>query len=58
MWGLASQVRVGEQCRVNWGVSSGFFFMGFLLRRMSREMSGTKFDIIDGFRQREVRGRF
>lgn len=32
--------------------------MGFLLRRISREISGTKFDIIDGFRQGEVRGRF
>lgn len=33
-------------------------FVGFLLRRKSREMSGTKLDISDGFRQKEIRVRF
>lgn len=33
-------------------------FVGFLLRRKSKEMSGTKLDTSDGFRQKEIRVRF
>lgn len=40
------------------GVSVWGGFVGFLLRRKSREMSGTKLDISDGFRQKEIRVRF
>lgn len=39
-------------------VVSVWGFCGFLLRRKSREMSGTKLDVSDGFRQKEVWVRF